>query len=229
MNQHQKLALAAAVFCASGSALAQETAVNPSWYIQPSINGLRADSDFGLNQGGKPYGYGGGLKFGKAISEHWDVQMGYVYGRVRESGQRYRQQLLGVDGLYLFSRDTFRPFLLIGAGGQNDRANLGAPLGVRKDSFSPYLSAGLGFQAVLNDRLTLQTDLRNVHGFVGDNFPKNNLRSNNYYLTLGLNIALDAPPAPPPQIHQTPLPAPSAGPSTFPRKPKSRAPCLQRK
>lgn len=214
MKQHKQLAIAVAVLCASCATVAQETAFNPSWYIQPSINAFRPDTDFGLTQGGKPLGYGGGLKFGKAISEHWDVQMGYVYGRARESGQRIQQHLLGADALYLFSRDTFRPFILVGAGVEHDRANLGAGFGGRKSQTAPYVSAGLGFQAVVSDRVTFQADLRNVHGFAGgNNF--DHLKSNNYYLTVGLNIAFDAPPAPrpsappPPPEAVIPLPPPA--------------------
>ncbi len=182
--------------------MAQETAFNPSWYIQPSINGFKPDPDFGLNNG-KPVGYGAGLKFGKAISDHWDVQMGYVYGRARESGQRYQQHLLGADALYLFSRDTFRPFFLIGAGVEHDMVNLNSG---RTSQTAPYVSAGLGFQAVINDRVTFQADLRNVHGFAGgNNF--DHIKSNNYYMTVGLNIAFDAPPAPAPAAQPPVAPA----------------------
>ncbi len=193
MNKHKKLVLAVAALCVSCATLAQETAFNPSWYIQPSINGFKPDSDFGLNNG-KPIGYGGGLKFGKAISQSWDVQAGYVYGRARENGQRYQQHLLGADALYLFSRDTFRPFILIGAGVEHDKVKLS---GGRASQTAPYVSAGLGIQAVISDRVTLQADLRNVHGFSGGK-DFNHLKSNNYYMTVGLNIAFDAPPSPAP-------------------------------
>lgn len=220
MNQHKQLALAIAVLCASCSAMAQNTAYNPSWYIQPSINGFKPDKDFGLNNG-KPVGYGGGLKFGKAINEHWDVQMGYVYGRARESGQRYQQHLLGADALYLFSRDTFRPFFLVGAGVERDRVKLN---GGSASQTAPYVSAGLGFQAVMSDRVTFQADVRNVHGFAGGNhFAKNDLKSNNYYLTVGLNIAFDAPPAPgpaaPPQPPEAVIPLPPPAPPAPPPPP----------
>ena len=196
MNQHKKIALTIAALCASGSIMAQSAAINPSWYFQPSIHALKPDSGFGINNGDNPIGYGAGLKFGKAISERWDVQMGLTSGRVSNDGERYKQHTLGVDGLYLFSRETFRPFLLIGAGLQNDRARLDG-LGNRSRQFSPYLSAGLGFQAVITDRVTFQADVRDVHGFVGGNqFPKSGFQSDNIYVTLGLNIALEAPPAP---------------------------------
>lgn len=200
MNKSKKIALAAAALCASFSALAQDAVINPSWYIQPSVNAMKPDSDFGVDK----RGYGAGLKFGKAINEHWDVQMGTTYARSRENGERYQQNTLGVDGLLMFSRKSFRPFLLLGVGAERDKANLNL-IGERRKN-SPYVSAGLGFQADLNERVALQVDVRDVHGFMrGDVFP--NSKSDNYYATIGLNIAFNAPPRPAPPA---PPPAPAA-------------------
>src|SRR5437588_826889 len=88
----------------------QDPVINPSWYIQPSVNGIKPDSDFGTTS---DRGYGVGLKFGKAVNEYWDVQGGYTYSRSRDGVNRYQQDTLGVDGLYMFSRKSFRPFLLV--------------------------------------------------------------------------------------------------------------------
>lgn len=203
MNKTKKIALAAAALCASFSAMAQtqDPVINPSWYIQPSVNGIKPDDDFGVDKNG----YGGGLKFGKAVNENWDVQMGGTYARSKDNGNRYQQQTLGVDALYLFSRKSFRPFILVGAGVQRDQLNLVAQPEIAKNS--GYISAGLGFQADLNERTAFQADIRNVHGFLRDDvFPRSD-KSNNVYLTVGLNFALSAPPrpAPPP-----PPPAPAA-------------------
>ncbi|MYM68196.1 OmpA family protein [Pseudoduganella sp. FT55W] len=221
MNKSKKIALAAAALCASFSALAQDAVINPSWYIQPSVNGVKPDSDFGVDK----RGYGGGLKFGKAVNENWDVQTGYTYARSRENNQRYQQETLGVDGLYMFSRKSFRPFILVGVGAERDKANLFG--GIERKKTSPYLSAGLGFQADLSERVALQADIRNVHGFIrGDEFP--NSKSNNYYATVGLNIAFNAPPKaappaptpapvvePPPPPPPTPAPPPPPPPARF--------------
>ena len=199
MNKTKKIALAAAALCASFSAMAQEPVINPSWYVQPSVSGIKPDDDFGIDKRGP----GAGLKFGKAVNENWDVQLGGTYARSKDNGNRYQQQTLGVDGLYLFSRKTFRPFILVGAGVQRDKLALVGQSEITKNS--PYLSAGLGFQADFNDRTTFQADIRNVHGFLRDDaFPRTD-KSNNLYLTVGVNFAFAAPPrpAPPP-----PPPAP---------------------
>ncbi|MBV6323247.1 OmpA family protein [Duganella violaceipulchra] len=207
MNHTKKIALAAALLCASFSVLAQDAVVNPSWYIQPSLNAMKPDSDFGVDK----RGYGGGLKFGKALSESWDIQAGATYARSRENGERYRQTTLGADALYLFSRKSFRPFLLVGVGAEQDKVKLNVT-GDRSKT-SPYLSAGLGFQADINDQLAFQADIRDVHGFIrGNEFP--NSKSNNYYATVGLNIAFNAPPKAAP-----PAPPPPAPPAVEPPPP----------
>ncbi|NYE61039.1 OOP family OmpA-OmpF porin [Duganella sp. 1224] len=199
----------------------QDPVINPSWYIQPSVNAIKPDSDFGTTD---KHGYGAGLKFGKAINPSWDVQGGYTYSRSKDGVYRYQQDTLGVDGLYMFSRKSFRPFLLIGIGAERDTANL--PNYVERRKNSPYLSAGLGFQADLSERVALQADIRDVHGFLrGDTFPSS--KSNNYLLTVGLNIAFDAPPrpappAPPPAPPVAEPPPPPPAPPAPPPPPPAR-------
>ncbi|NRR28631.1 OmpA family protein [Oxalobacteraceae bacterium] len=212
MNQIKKIALASAILCASFAAHAADEIINPSWYIQPSVNAMKPDADFGVDR----RGYGAGLKFGKAISPSWDLQLGTTYGRSRDNGERYQQNTLGVDGLYMFSRKTFRPFVLVGVGAERDKANLNGIGQITKTS--PYASVGLGFQASMTEQLSFQADIRNVHGFIrGNDFP--NSKSNNQYLTLGLNYAFSKPaqPAPPPPpaplaAVEPPPPAPLAPP-----------------
>ena len=212
MNKINKIAIATALLCASFAATAQDAVINPNWYIQPSVNALKPDSDWATDK----TGYGGGFKVGKPIAENWDIQMGYTYARSKENGARYQQETLGVDFLYLFSRKTFRPFVLVGLGAERDKEN-------RRLSFaeprrtSPYVTAGLGFQSVINDRWSFQADVRDVYGFIGSDEFRHD-RSNNIYLTVGFNYALGptpqppAPPAPPPApVAETP-PAPVAPP-----------------
>jgi OmpA-OmpF porin, OOP family len=72
VNNTKKIALAVAILCSAGTALAQE--INPSWYIQPSVVHAKPDADFGVNDRDT----GGGLKFGKAINQYWDVQLAWT-------------------------------------------------------------------------------------------------------------------------------------------------------
>ncbi|MET3131561.1 OOP family OmpA-OmpF porin [Oxalobacteraceae bacterium GrIS 1.11] len=215
MNNLKKIAVAVATLCSAFVAQAQE--INPSWYIQPSLNAMKPDTDFSASK----TGYGAGLRFGKPVSENWDLQMGTTFARSRENGQRYQQNTVGVDALYLFSRKTFRPFVLVGIGAERDRDNSDA-FGERRKN-SGYASLGLGFQSQITDQLAFQADIRDVHGFLrGDTFSPQS-KTNNYYVTVGLNYAFDKPPvaaAPAPQAEPVaaaaPMPAPMPAPAPTP-------------
>ncbi|GGY86381.1 OmpA family protein [Pseudoduganella plicata] len=207
MNKSKNIALAAALLCASFAASAQEANINPNWYVQPSVMGLKPDSDWATDK----TGYGAGLKFGKAVSPNWDIQMGYTYGRSRENGARYEQQTLGVDALYMFSRKTFRPFVLFGIGAERDKENRRLSL-AEPHRTSPYVNAGLGFQSVINDRVSFQADVRSVYGFIGSDEFRHD-RSNNVVANVGFNFAFGpsptAAPAPAPAMAPAAAPAPA--------------------
>lgn len=194
-------AIVALTWSAWGIAHAQGLSYNPSWYVSPSIIALDPDSRFGTDK----TGYGLGLKFGKPISDSFDVQLGITSARSSSGPNAYRQTTLGADGLYMFSRSTVRPFLLLGIGAQQDRATT---LLRNTTSTAPYLNAGLGVQFALSDQWSAQVDLRRVYGFLrsGD-FPFN--RSNNNVLTFGLNYAFDKPVAAPMRVAVAPTPAPA--------------------
>jgi OOP family OmpA-OmpF porin len=187
MNRLKKISIASAILCAtcSSTAFAQAQDYNPSWYIAPSLNLLDPDSGFGINDRGE----GVGLRVGKPISESWDIQLGTTYARSRNDGVHYQQNLLGADALYMFSRSSVRPFLLIGAGYQEDRVSnaLGQTSG-----YSPYVNAGLGVQDSLNDQWSIDADFRRVHGYLRNaDFPID--RNSNNYLSVGLSYAFDKP------------------------------------
>lgn len=212
-----RLAIAVGLLCTAGPTLAQTDAptINPSWYIQPSVTVFKPDPEFGLDK----HDYGGGLKFGKAVHPMWDIQIGGSHTRANEDPATYHQTLLGLDALLLFSRQRFRPFLLLGVGAERDM--VANPLRhVRKTS--PYATAGLGFQLGINEQWALQADLRTVRGRLRDDQQFGFDRSNNRYLTIGLNYAFDRPAAPPPP--RAPEPAPAPGVQAPPAPPPPPAP-----
>lgn len=190
MEKTKKIALAVAILCSAGPGLAQEV-INPSWYIQPSINAFRPDADFGVHE----RDYGGGLKFGKPVSPLWDIQIGASHSRANDGPARYRQTLAGVDALLMISRSRIRPFILFGIGAERDQVD--NPLRHVRAT-SPYATAGLGLQLSLTDQWALQADLRTVRGRLRDDERFGFGTSNNKYLTLGINYAFNPPPAPPP-------------------------------
>lgn len=199
MNNTKKIALAVAILCSAGITLAQE--INPSWYIQPSVNGIKPDPDFGVDK----RDWGGGLRFGKPVSRMWDLQVGATHSRVEDGPNNYRQTLLGADALLMMSRKNFRPFILFGVGAQRDKVE-NALRNVRKTS--PYLAAGLGFQLGLSDQWSMQADLRSVRGRLRHEEDFGFKHNNNKYLTVGFNYAFNKPLPPPPPPAPAPAPAP---------------------
>ncbi|KLU36318.1 flagellar motor protein MotB [Massilia sp. WF1] len=206
----KKIALAAALLCSAASTLAQEV-INPSWYVAPTVVRIKPDHDFGV--GGSDWG--GGLKFGRAVHPLWDIQIGATHSRSDNSLTDYHQTVVGADALLMLSRKQIRPFLLVGLGGERDK--ISRP-GNNTSGWSPYVTAGLGLQASLNDQWSMQLDARAL---------KSNLRHDDdfgfskaltKYVSFSLIYAFNPPPAPPapaPVVEPTPVveaPAPAPAP-----------------
>ena len=212
----KKIALAAAMLCTSSVLMAQEAyvpTINPNWYVQPSFVGLKPDSDWQTERD-----WGGGLKFGKAMSPAWDLQIGMTYVKTENGVRKYDTATFGADALLMLSRKQFRPFVLLGIGLEHDKLKL-ASGSVTKNS--PYVSAGLGFQVAMSDRMALQVDLRQVHSRLRGDEVFGFEPSNNRYLTVGLNWALGptpqpAPPPAPAPVVEAPAPAPAPEPAAAP-------------
>ena len=204
-------ALAVAGLGISGTAMAQMSDYssagmsyyNPSWYITPSLDLFDPSGKFGVHNDGP----GAGLRVGKSIAPNWDVQMGLTYARAVDGDARYNQDTLGIDGLYYFSRDRFRPFLLAGIGAEYDKATGD---GARYSRTSPYLEAGFGAQYQLSDQWAVQADLRDVHGFLYNSGFTNHV--DNKYFTVGLTYYFDKPAPPPMPAMAAPPPAPAMTP-----------------
>jgi OOP family OmpA-OmpF porin len=215
VNNSKKIALAVAICCSAGITLAQE--INPSWYIQPSVTGMKADRDFGVDK----REVGGALRFGKPVSQMWDVQFGASHVRAEDGPNNYRQTLIGADALLMLSRKNFRPFVLLGVGAERDKVE--NPLR-RASKTNPYISGGLGFQLGLSDQWSMQADVRSVRGFLSNDDGFGFKRSNNKYLNVGFNYAFNkpAPPyvaPPPPPVVEQPAPAPVEPPPPPPPPP----------
>ncbi|MFD2295665.1 OmpA family protein [Massilia sp. GCM10020059] len=209
----KNIAVAVGLACCAGAAFAQE--INPSWYIQPSINYFEPDVEFGTDE----RDYGGGLRFGRPLSEMWDLQIGASHSRSESGPFNYRQTLVGADALLMMSRRKFRPFLLFGVGAQRDKVE--NPLR-RVHETSPYLTAGLGFQLGFTDQWSMQADLRSVRGRLRHDEDFGFDKSNNKYLTIGFNYAFNKPPAPPPPpppVAEQPAPPPPPAPVPPPPAP----------
>jgi OOP family OmpA-OmpF porin len=201
----KKIALAAALLCSAGSTLAQEV-INPSWYIAPTVVGIKTDHDFGV--GDKDWG--GGLKFGKPVHRLWDIQIGATEARAENGFTDYRQTMVGIDALLMLSRKQIRPFLLLGVGGERDRVS---QPNRKVSGWSPYAQAGLGVQVSLNDRWSLQVDGRAVKSSLRKDDEFGFDKALTKYVGVSLAYAFNPPPAPPAPapapVEQAPEPAPA--------------------
>lgn len=159
------LALAGVVGIASNAVMAEE-AYQGSMYLMPTLGYMHPDGDL---EADNDVAYG--LRIGKAISEHWDVQLGLTHAKadadntiegLPASGD-YKQTLLGLDALYMFSRDKFRPFVLAGVGAARNNIDYtigGVNVGDTKTSW--MANVGAGFQYFFTDTIGMQADLRHV-------------------------------------------------------------------
>ena len=189
MNTINKISIATLIVCSvsSSAAFAQTSSLTSApidaWYFMPSASAFMPDSSFAVGDRGE----GAGLTLGKPLSKEWDIQIATKYAHKKANGFNYQQNMLGVDALYLFNREQFRPFLLVGAGYQQDRINSSTDA---ISAYSPYANIGLGFQMTLDRRWGLQLDLRREQGHLkSDVFDRS--RNYNNYVSLGISYTFD--------------------------------------
>lgn len=186
-----------------------------AWYVMPGASILRADSDLES----KHHGGGLFLKWGKEVAPDWDIQGGFTYNRVREDtgiagvGGHYKQISLGADLLYMFNRQQFRPFLLIGGGVARNNVDYSNLPGLHDEMRTSWMgNVGLGAQLFLNDRFGLQADVRRQWSKSDAKAPASNLDSSgtisNTVFNIGGIFRFGAPP-PPPTVAENVSPAPA--------------------
>ncbi len=199
-----------------------------AWYLLPGLSYMHTDSDLDANNGGGAF-----IKLGKELSPSWDIQGGLGYNRASEdtgiagAGGRYKQTTLGLDALYMFSRDQFRPFLLAGLGvarNNVDYSNIATLQDEKKTSWLANL--GLGAQYLFNDSFALQADVREQWSRSKADAPGTSFDSDgtigNTLLNLGGIFRFGAPapvvaePAPEPAPIAAAEPAPEPAPAPAP-------------
>lgn len=154
------LAVAATLGLAAFSAVAEDM-YRGAWYAVPGVSYMDTDNDLGAKNGGGVF-----LKLGKELSESWDIQGGIGYNRASEDtgiagvDGRYKQTTLGLDALYMFSRDKFRPFLVAGLGAAHNNVDYSIANIENKSKNSWLANVGVGAQYLFNDSFGLQADLR---------------------------------------------------------------------
>jgi OOP family OmpA-OmpF porin len=191
------IAVAGALGFGTSVAMAQE-AYTGSWYAVPGVSIMHPDSELDADS----TGHGGFIRLGKEISEHWDVQVGASYAEADEdtnipgAGGDYKQTLFGVDALYMFSRDKFRPFLLAGLGVARNKLDYSG-IGLSHDSKTSWMAnVGAGFQYHFNEVVGLQADIRHVWSRAKDDTDtlfSDDKTVGNTYLNFGVLFKFGAP------------------------------------
>ena len=190
-----------------------------AWYALPGVSYNWTDSDLKADDD-----FGGFIRAGKEINEKWDFQVGGSYASLDgNSGGKYKQTLLGVDALYMFSRERFRPFLLVGLGYAHNKVDY---MGGSKDSW--MANVGAGVQYLVNDTVGLQADVRQVwsEAEIGTPGASSSDTVSNTVLNVGAIFRFGAP-APVAAAEPAPQPAPvaAAEPAPQPAPVAAAEPC----
>jgi len=210
-------------------AAAAEDMYRGAWYAVPGLSYMDTDGDLEADNGGGAF-----IKLGKELSPSWDIQGGLGYNRADEDtgiagvGGRYKQTTLGVDALYMFSRDKFRPFLLAGLGVARNDVDYSNFAALNNRSKTSWLAnVGLGAQYLFNDTFGLQADLRHQWSRSDAKAPGTGFDADgtigNTLLSLGAIFRFGAP-APVAVAEPTPAPAPVAAPEPAPEPAPVAAP-----
>lgn len=226
-----KIAIATSLGLTTLCAIAEDM-YRGAWYAVSGISYMDTDNDLEADNG-----RGGFISIGKEINPNWDLQARLGHNRADEDtgipgvGGQYKQTTLGVDALYMFSRDKFRPFLLAGVGvARNNVDYSNAGLSDKKET-SWMASLGLGAQYLITEQFGLQADVRhqwsraqakNAAGTIdADGTVGNTIASLGAILRFGSPAPVVAEPAPEPTPiaaaqEPTPEPIPEKTPAPVP-------------
>jgi OOP family OmpA-OmpF porin len=180
------LALLTTLSIASFAASAEDDAYKGAWYALPGVSYNWTDGALKADDG-----MGGFIRVGKEFAPNWDLQFGGSYASVDgNAGGKYKQTLVGVDALYMFSREKLRPFLLVGVGYADNKLDY-AVGGGSKGSIMGNIGAGVQYS--LTDSIGLQADLRSVWSEA--NVGGDSKTVGNTILNLGAIFRFGTPPA----------------------------------
>lgn len=154
----------------SNVALANEN-YDKRWYIAPSGSFVWTDEDRQTSRND----YGVNLAVGKAICEHFNVELKTFFNRLEHNQSnttktQYQWDMFGatVDTLYFFNRDTISPYAVVGVGLADSRVQ-------GKNAVGLIGEAGLGIAYKINNSFSVRSDIRYRYN---NNF-NNHLTANN--------------------------------------------------
>lgn len=154
------IALTVGTLIASGSVVSAEKQAfsTESWYAVGGTSLFYPDADLNAAQDTP----GIHLRLGRELTDNVDLQVGVSYNKAYEESPdagSYKQTNFSVDALYLLTRESFRPFLMVGLGASRNQINYYQNAGLNT-SFAG--NVGAGFQYLFNDNFGLQVDARRI-------------------------------------------------------------------
>ena len=195
------IVIAATLGTAATTAFAEDM-YRGAWYALPGVSYNWTDSDLKAEND-----VGAFIRAGKEINEKWDLQVGGSYASIDgDTNGKYKQTLLGVDALYMFSREKFRPFLLVGMGYARNKVDY---MGGAQSSWMGNVGAGV--QYLVNDKFGLQADLRQVwsEAEIGTRTSSDSETISNTVLNLGAIFRFGASEPAPVAAEPAPQPEPA--------------------
>lgn len=199
MKPHQTsfLVFAALVSVALSTAVKADSGnYDNRFYIAPQYSYAWPDSNEATQNGS-----GWQLDLGKPVAPKWNLEFGaldYKLNYKNSSLGSFHQTAYGLNGLWFFNKrpKLFSPFVLIGAGVNDQRNSMGS------SKTEPYGTLGLGF---LTSPWTwggsIRVGVQELHTFGNGNY-------NDVIASIGLQIPLGAAPAPESEPEPAPAPAP---------------------
>ncbi|MCB1875183.1 MAG: OmpA family protein [Chromatiales bacterium] len=166
----------------------------PDWYLAPSLKFIFDDADRGND-----HGFGVGLALGKELNEWFNTELELTFDRLdAKENPEVKQAGAALNGLFFFSRDpSFSPFVLAGVGRQSN--DNGA-----SDSTSTIYNLGVGFiQELVKDSAYLRADVRARFDDDNDTVAGED-DFTDYMVSLGVQVPLGKPPAPPAPVVAAP-------------------------
>jgi outer membrane protein OmpA-like peptidoglycan-associated protein len=193
-----------------------------AWYLSPMAQYTLLD-DKRVSKDHLGYQVGLGYDFARNFAVELALSNGSF--RIRGSGASEKLNATSLDVLYKFLpvTSTFRPFLLVGAGGMTDY--IGSPAENKAEWLAEAgvgLLTGLGSQSG-STRLQLRTEAKYRYEFIRNTqFVPNNPRD--VILGVGLQFMFGAPTPPPPPVARALPPPPPPEPAPPPPPPSPAPP-----
>ena len=177
----KKIAVLTALTFAGTAAIADD--YDTRWYVTPSINITKPDSEKNLDG---DFGYGLGI--GRFFNENWSLDLEANVGVLDFPGEGHVTHTgFGVMGRYHFADyNSLKPYVGVGLGQIEHTGWEG--VGNRVDSSDWMLNLAVGLRKELTDRLSIRSEVQ--YRLDNDGYTGSNSSFDDFIFSMGLSVAL---------------------------------------